>query len=51
MKTKAHADEIVGCLGWSLLPEDVAILEEAHDVSEQHAIHPAYRLCIVLHAF
>ncbi|CAM9397081.1 unnamed protein product [Ectocarpus sp. 8 AP-2014] len=31
VKTKAHADEIVGCLGWSLLPEDVAILEAAHD--------------------
>lgn len=33
VKTKAHADEIVGCLGWQLVQEDVDILEAAHDVS------------------
>lgn len=33
VKTKAHADEIVGCLGWELAQEDVDILDAAHDVS------------------
>ncbi|CAM9928832.1 unnamed protein product [Pylaiella littoralis] len=31
VKTKAHADEIVGCLGWQLVQEDVDILDAAHD--------------------
>eukprot|EP00752_Nemacystus_decipiens_P006085 g5492.t1 len=31
VKTKAHADEIVGCLGWELVQEDVDILDSAHD--------------------
>lgn len=33
VKTRAHADEIVGCLGWELVQEDVDILDAAHDVS------------------
>ncbi|CAM9179658.1 unnamed protein product [Hapterophycus canaliculatus] len=31
VKTRAHADEVVGCLGWGLSQEDVDILDAAHD--------------------
>lgn len=33
VKTRAHADEVVGCLGWELEDDDVAVLDAAHDVS------------------
>lgn len=40
VKTKAHADEIVGCLGWQLVQEDVDILDAAHDVRDfVHQLH------------
>lgn len=33
VKTRAHADEVVGCLGWFLVQEDVDILDTAYSVS------------------
>lgn len=32
VKTKAHADEVVGCLGWWLQKDDVDILDAAYEV-------------------
>ncbi|CAN0017938.1 unnamed protein product [Ascophyllum nodosum] len=31
VKTKAHADEVVGCLGWWLQQDDVGILDDAYN--------------------
>jgi len=42
VKTKAHADEIVGCLGWGLVQEDVDILDAAHDVRKPLLTSTAY---------
>ena len=33
VKTRAHADEVVGCLGWFLVQQDVEILDAAYSVS------------------
>lgn len=42
VKTRAHADEVVGCLGWFLVQEDVDILDTAYRVSGG-----AKRTCVV----
>lgn len=36
VKTKAHADEVAGCLGWWLQKDDVDILDAAYEVRPWH---------------
>lgn len=38
VKNPAEADEIIGCLGWSLTDEEVKMLDNAADMSDKGVV-------------